>query len=779
MPENTAAQQPAEHIAINGSSVSLPSGEFVANASFVRTGDDLSVSSPDGKTIIIDDYFAQATPPNLTSPDGAFVPHELVDAFLPPQHAGAYAAADQGVASDASPAGQITEVVGSVTVIRADGTRIEAKSGTAIQAGDVIETSSDGAANILFADNTTFAISESARLSVDEFAYSAGEQSGTSLFSMMQGVFVYTSGLIGKNDPGNVNIETPVGSIGIRGTVVAGSIQAAGKESNITIVDGAIVVSNQAGTIELNDSFETARMTGAMVAPQNVGQINPTTFAQTYSGVADIASDTFQTIRNNSLGRDAGPDATDGPAGETKDSGDDTAPVDAAPQEAPEGETEGAVETKPVVETAEQLPPAPTVDPALVTAPTNYQFSTTAQTGVIGATPPPPPPTGIAPPPVGAMQPPPPPAGVMPPPPPPNGTGTQFNAVKFAFSAEYRNFTPANFDDGIPLFGMDGFGPGTVVGQGFIQNPTLPVGNISYQLVYRDGMGTTQTLTTNGNIEGKAYKFNTGTGDPYDTIIDDSVDIMSFNATTGQISVVDPLSLNRMINDFNYVIQAVDNTSGQVISSHAFVLQTRGFATGPVFLGTLSNDGSTIGTPLGTGGIQAFENSTVYADNGNDRVFTNTTDGFGQIFMGSGNDLTVVGKMNFGNIDGGMGMDRVVLNRTGVYDFINTNMNKMKNIESIEMVNGTVLKLNIQDIFEMTDVNKTLNIKMNDTGQTGQLYIDLSSFAFDAINSTGVPTIGSQVGNGTVVYTGSYQGANVTLVIEQGGSTDGVVINTV
>jgi hypothetical protein len=35
---------------------------------------------------------------------------------------------------------------------------------------------------------------------------------------MLQGAFVYVSGLIGKTDAGSVNIETPVGGVGIRGT---------------------------------------------------------------------------------------------------------------------------------------------------------------------------------------------------------------------------------------------------------------------------------------------------------------------------------------------------------------------------------------------------------------------------------------------------------------------------------------------------------------------------------------------------------------------------------
>lgn len=114
--------------------------------------------------------------------------------------------------------GAVTEVVGDVAITHLDGSRTTAVVGSLIALGDVIETSSSGAVYILFDDNTELTLQGSTRISVDQFVYDPNAQTGSSFFSILQGAFIYVSGLIGKNNPENVTIETPVGALGIRGT---------------------------------------------------------------------------------------------------------------------------------------------------------------------------------------------------------------------------------------------------------------------------------------------------------------------------------------------------------------------------------------------------------------------------------------------------------------------------------------------------------------------------------------------------------------------------------
>lgn len=277
---------------VDGKPVELPNGDFVANAHMSREGMDLHLTSPDGHTITVEGYFAQGTAPDLFTADGARLSPNLVNSFLPPEHTGQYASSGQ-IANDASPAGRIAEVSGEANIIRADGTHVVATVNTPIFQGDVIETSKTGAVNVQFADNTSFAISESARMSVDKFMYDSEHHSGSSFFSMLQGVFVYTSGLIGKADPGSVNIETPVGSIGIRGTVVAGQISPAGHESKITILDGAITFTNGSGTHEMHDSYNTVSLNSYQNHPTDMGHMDSNTFQQAFHSVSVVAGETF------------------------------------------------------------------------------------------------------------------------------------------------------------------------------------------------------------------------------------------------------------------------------------------------------------------------------------------------------------------------------------------------------------------------------------------------------------------------------------------------------
>lgn len=144
--------------------------------------------------------------------------------------------------------GSVTEVVGDVTIIHDDGTTTPAVVGSAVSQGDVIETSLTGAVSIRFADDTTFAISDSARLVIDHYTYMAAEQSGSSFFSLLQGLFVYTSGLIGQNDPDARRLDTLAGGGGIRGTELIVRVSPADDFVRVDLGHGEIAMNQTSGT---------------------------------------------------------------------------------------------------------------------------------------------------------------------------------------------------------------------------------------------------------------------------------------------------------------------------------------------------------------------------------------------------------------------------------------------------------------------------------------------------------------------------------------------------
>ena len=122
------------------------------------------------------------------------------------------------VARECAPVGRVTDVVGIPRAVAADGTLRALSVGSQVFKGEVIETDSNAAAELLLTDGTSIVVDVSGRLALDEAIYNAATGEGSAFFGFLKGVFVYTSGLIGKNSPDSVNIETAYGSIGIRGT---------------------------------------------------------------------------------------------------------------------------------------------------------------------------------------------------------------------------------------------------------------------------------------------------------------------------------------------------------------------------------------------------------------------------------------------------------------------------------------------------------------------------------------------------------------------------------
>jgi hypothetical protein len=248
--------------------VAVPDPDYIANAEILRDGQDLVLRHPDGSTFTIEGYFSADPAPMIVSPQGAALTPEMVQSFVIPMHAQQYAQLD--TASDESPVGHVAETSGHVTVTHADGSVEIVANGAPIYEGDIIETDGAGAVNILFVDETSFAVSNNARLAIDEYIFDPSSQSGETHFSVLRGMFVFVSGLIGRDDPDDVLIHTPVGSIGIRGTTIAGNVDT----GEITVVEGAIVLRMPDGHTEMTlaAQFETARFNAAAntIEPVNV-----------------------------------------------------------------------------------------------------------------------------------------------------------------------------------------------------------------------------------------------------------------------------------------------------------------------------------------------------------------------------------------------------------------------------------------------------------------------------------------------------------------------------
>jgi hypothetical protein len=123
----------------------------------------------------------------------------------------------------AAPTAQQTpDPVGSVATLQgtASVTRNNATSALALRdpvyKNDLLQTNVDGTLGITFDDETTFTLKPNTRLAVDEFVYQEGATDNAAIFNVVRGTAAFVAAEVAHT--GNMKINTPTSSLGIRGT---------------------------------------------------------------------------------------------------------------------------------------------------------------------------------------------------------------------------------------------------------------------------------------------------------------------------------------------------------------------------------------------------------------------------------------------------------------------------------------------------------------------------------------------------------------------------------
>jgi hypothetical protein len=113
--------------------------------------------------------------------------------------------------------GMVRNLAGEATVTRG-GEIFPAAVGTKLVVGDTLMTGSNGTMGVILRDDSTLSIGPGSSLVVRNFLFSPAEGKFGLLVRLSRGTMAYLSGLIGKLAPESARFETPVASIGIRGT---------------------------------------------------------------------------------------------------------------------------------------------------------------------------------------------------------------------------------------------------------------------------------------------------------------------------------------------------------------------------------------------------------------------------------------------------------------------------------------------------------------------------------------------------------------------------------
>ena len=161
---------------------------------------------------------------------------------------------------ESSPIGKVVTTSGSVTVEHARAVVVQAnlpaasgvgqtKLGDLVYKADVVQTGADGKVGITFTDGTAFNLSSNARMVLDEFVYDPNGKSNSTLFSLTKGTFTFVAGKVAKT--GDMKIETPVATMGIRGTTPHVEISDDGSVRFSTLIE-----ENKGGVTERRGGIE-------------------------------------------------------------------------------------------------------------------------------------------------------------------------------------------------------------------------------------------------------------------------------------------------------------------------------------------------------------------------------------------------------------------------------------------------------------------------------------------------------------------------------------------
>ncbi|WP_288348762.1 FecR domain-containing protein [uncultured Thalassospira sp.] len=140
-------------------------------------------------------------------------------------------------------AGVSAAVTGDVTLNKVTGEiGILVESGMPVYLGDRIITSPNSGMQILLLDETVFTIGPDSDVAIDEFVYDPATGDGRIVADMARGVMRFVTGKIPLNNPSSMDINLPVGSIGIRGTI--GLIRSVSVEQANAILPGSFDTSD-------------------------------------------------------------------------------------------------------------------------------------------------------------------------------------------------------------------------------------------------------------------------------------------------------------------------------------------------------------------------------------------------------------------------------------------------------------------------------------------------------------------------------------------------------
>jgi len=187
---------------------------------------------------------------------------------------------------------EVVGIVGAVVGTITNQKNEVLKAGDKIYFGDTITSSDQSKTQLMMADETIISVGSKTEMIIDEFTYDPSTQNGKFLATIQQGSVKLLTGKISDKDPKKLEVKTPAGTLGTRGTEFQAIVDPGTTESKVLLIGpgpnnelglrpGAVEVSNDQGTVLLDQplaftqfSQNTAPTPPVTISPQELDNFN-------------------------------------------------------------------------------------------------------------------------------------------------------------------------------------------------------------------------------------------------------------------------------------------------------------------------------------------------------------------------------------------------------------------------------------------------------------------------------------------------------------------------
>ena len=157
--------------------------------------------------------------------------------------------------------GTVTQLSGTLSVKKADGSIRILSQRSQVQSGDTLNTERDSFAQIKFSDGAQITLKPNTAVKIDSFRFSEDKpQEDSFLYHLVKGGLRAVTGIVGKRSRDKYELGTATATIGIRGTTLSADdcVNSRGADCArlaaavyVGVSDGEVVVRNGQGELGL------------------------------------------------------------------------------------------------------------------------------------------------------------------------------------------------------------------------------------------------------------------------------------------------------------------------------------------------------------------------------------------------------------------------------------------------------------------------------------------------------------------------------------------------